>query len=141
MSLWKQLRSVDEMNALMRNTLAETLDIRVEAIDEESVTASMPVDARTHQPMGILHGGASVALAETVGSMSAAMAAAQGTVCVGLDINANHLRKVTSGRVTGVAKPIHIGRTTQVWEIRIRDEDDREVCISRLTMAVIPGSL
>ena len=141
MSLWKQARSVDEMNALMRNTLAETLDIRVEAIDDESVTASMPVDARTHQPMGILHGGASVALAETVGSMSAAMAAEGGTVCVGLDINANHLRKVTSGRVTGVAKPIHIGRTTQVWEIRIRDEADRDVCISRLTMAVIAGSL
>ncbi|WP_417765618.1 hotdog fold thioesterase [Spongiibacter tropicus] len=141
MSLWKQARSVEDMNERMRNTLAEALDIRVEAIDEASVTASMPVDARTHQPMGILHGGASVALAETVGSMSAAMAAEVGTVCVGLDINANHLRKVTSGRVTGVAKPIHIGRTTQVWEIRIRDEADRDVCISRLTMAVIAGSL
>ena len=141
MSLWKQARSVEDMNERMRNTLAEALDIRVEAIDEASVTASMPVDARTHQPMGILHGGASVALAETVGSMAVAMAAEVGTVCVGLDINANHLRKVTSGRVTGVAKPIHIGRTTQVWEIRIRDEADRDVCISRLTMAVIAGSL
>ena len=141
MSLWKQARSVDEMNALMHNTLAETLDIRVESLDEQSVTASMPVDARTHQPMGILHGGASVALAETVGSMSAAMAADVGTVCVGLDINANHLRKVSSGRVTAVARPIHIGRSTQVWDIRICDEQGREVCISRLTMAVIAGSL
>ncbi len=138
MSLWKQARSVEDMNERMRNTLAEALDIRVEAIDEASVTASMPVDARTHQPMGILHGGASVALAETVGSMAAAMAAEVGTVCVGLDINANHLRAVRSGRVTAVAKAVHLGRTTHVWDIRLHDDAGNQTCISRLTMAIVP---
>ena len=135
--LWKQHSEVDKANQMMSNTIAEVLDIRIEEIGDDYLSASMPVDHRTHQPMGILHGGASVVLAETVGSMAAMMAAEPGKACVGLDINANHLRKVVSGRVMAVAKPLHIGRTTQVWDIRIRDEAQREVCISRLTMAVI----
>lgn len=135
--LWKQHSEVDKANQMMSNTIAEVLDIRIEEIGDDYLSASMPVDHRTHQPMGILHGGASVVLAETVGSMAAMMAAEPGKACVGLDINANHLRKVVSGRVMAVAKPVHIGRTTQVWDIRIRDEAQREVCISRLTMAVI----
>ncbi len=137
MSLWKQHSSVDKANEMMVNTIAEVLDIRIEEIGDDYLSASMPVDSRSHQPMGILHGGASVVLAETVGSMAAMMAAEPGKACVGLDINANHLRKVRDGRVTAVAKPIHIGRTTQVWDIRIRDQQQRDVCISRLTMAVI----
>jgi len=136
-TLWKQNSDVEKANEMMKNTIAEVLDIRIEAIAEDSLTASMPVDHRTHQPMGILHGGASVVLAETVGSMAAMMAAEPGKAGVGLDINANHLRKVVSGRVTAVAKPIHIGRTTHVWDIRICDEQQRDICISRLTMAVI----
>lgn len=137
MTLWKQNSDVEKANEMMKNTIAEVLDIRIEAIAEDSLTASMPVDHRTHQPMGILHGGASVVLAETVGSMAAMMVAEPGKACVGLDINANHLRKVVSGRVTAVARPIHIGRTTHVWDIRICDEQQRDICISRLTMAVI----
>src|SRR5688572_18916136 len=97
----------------------------------------MPVDRRTHQPMGILHGGASVALAETVGSVAAQMCVEPGHYCVGLDINANHLRKISQGLVYAVATPIHLGRLTQVWDIRIADEYAKPVCISRLTMAVL----
>ena len=94
--------------------------------------ATMPVDARTHQPYGLLHGGASVALAETLGS-SAGMLMARGNAVVGLEINANHLRAVRSGLVTGTARPLHVGRSTQVWEIRIEDEGGKPVCISRIT--------
>jgi 1,4-dihydroxy-2-naphthoyl-CoA hydrolase len=98
----------------------------------------MPVDARTIQPMGILHGGASVLLAESVGSVAATLCVdPQKFYCVGLDINANHIRSARSGWVTGTARAIHVGRTTQVWEIRITDEADKLVCLSRLTMAVI----
>ncbi len=101
----------------------------------------MPVDARTHQPYGLLHGGASAALAETLGSTGGMLVLdpAQ-SVVVGLEINANHLRAVKSGVVTGTARPLHLGRSTQVWEIRIEDEQQRLVCISRLTLAVVPLS-
>ena len=137
MSIWKRNVSVEELNGHMINTLGETLDIRVEEINEDNLVVSMPVDQRTHQPYGILHGGASVALAETAGSVGASMIAEEGKAVVGLEINANHLRKVTSGRVYATAKPVHAGRATQVWDIRIADEDGRPVCISRLTMAVV----
>ena len=96
-----------------------------------------PVDARTHQPYGLLHGGASVALAETLGSSAGMMMAGDNAV-VGLEINANHLRAVRSGRVTGTARPLHIGRSTQVWEIRVEDDAGKPVCISRITLAVLP---
>ena len=130
--------TADRIQATAKGTLAEVLDIRVVSVEGRSVTATMPVDHRTHQPMGILHGGASVALAETVGSISA-----NGTLdpekqyAVGLEINANHLRSIRSGLVTARSLPIHIGRSTQVWEIRLTDEQDKLVCISRLTVAIL----
>ena len=128
------------VNAMSANTLSEALDIVIESFDEDSVTGSMPVDARTHQPYGLLHGGASVALAETLGSLGAALTidAARYRV-VGLDINANHVRGVREGRVTAVARPYHLGRTTQVWSIEQRDDAGRLTCVSRLTMAIIDG--
>ncbi len=116
-----------------------TLDIMVTEIGDDFVRGTMPVDARTHQPYGLLHGGASVALAETLGSIASMLCSdAKTERAVGLDINANHIRAVTSGRVTGTARPLHVGRTTHVWEIRIEDESGRLVCIARLTTAVVP---
>ena len=114
------------------------LDIQFTAIDSESLTATMPVDHRTKQPLGLLHGGASVALAETIGSTAANLILdPTKQIAVGLDINANHLRSVSGGNVTGVGKPLHLGRSTQVWEIRIFDEAQKLVSISRLTMAIL----
>lgn len=115
----------------------QVLGITFTELGEGYLRATMPVDARTHQPYGLLHGGASVALAETLGS-SAGMLAAGDNAVVGLEINANHLRAVRSGTVTGTARPLHVGRSTQVWEIRIEDEAQRPVCISRITLAVLP---
>lgn len=115
------------------------LDIRVTEIGDDFLRGTMPVDDRTRQPYGILHGGASVALAETLGSTAAMLCCEDGRAAVGLDINANHLRAVRKGLVTGTARPVHVGRSTQVWEIRIEDEGGKPVCIARLTMAVVPG--
>ena len=139
MSIWSQAIDLDRINASRRNTLVEHLDIRITEIGDDWLRGTMPVDARTHQPFGLLHGGASVALAETLGSMAANLTL-DGTseVAVGLDINANHVRAVTRGLVTGTARVVHRGRTTQVWEIRIEDDGGRLTCISRLTMAVVP---
>ncbi|WP_243442625.1 hotdog fold thioesterase [Sandarakinorhabdus sp. AAP62] len=121
------------------NSLAAHLGIVITAIGDDSITATMPVDARTVQPHGRLHGGASVALAETVGSLAANLTLDPvQQIAVGLDINANHIRPVKQGLVIATARPEALGRTTQVWSIRIVDEQDRLVCISRLTMAVIP---
>ncbi|MDB5972635.1 MAG: hypothetical protein JWQ90_5085 [Hydrocarboniphaga sp.] len=119
-------------------TLIGTLGIELKEMTKERVSGTMPVDSRTHQPFGLLHGGASVALAETLASVAAQLNVAPGEMVVGLEINANHLRGIRSGTVTGVATPIHIGRRTQVWSIDIRDENDKPVCISRCTLAVIP---
>ena len=139
MSLWKQPASLERANAMSRNTLMEALDIRFTEIGDDFVRGTLPVDARTHQPYGLLHGGASVALAETLGSYAAMLTLDPATeAAVGLDINANHVRGVKSGIVTGTARPLHLGRGTQVWEIRIEDERGKLVCISRLTLAVIP---
>lgn len=126
------------VNELSRNTLIDHLGIVFTAAGDDWLQATMPVDARTKQPYGLLHGGASVVLAETLGS-SAGNLCVDPTqqVCVGLEINANHLRAARSGVVTGTARPLHIGRTTQVWEIRIEDEAGKPVCISRLTLAVV----
>jgi 1,4-dihydroxy-2-naphthoyl-CoA hydrolase len=141
MAIWKQTGSLDEINASSRNTMVSTLDIRVVEVGEDFLRGTMPVDARTRQPFGLLHGGASVALAETLGSLAGNLCLdGSKEVAVGLDINANHIRAVTAGIVTGTAKALHIGRTTQVWEIRIEDEKQRLVCISRLTLAVVPKS-
>lgn len=121
-----------------KNTLVEHLAIEYTDVGPEHITARMPVDHRTHQPFGMLHGGASVALAETLGSVAAnTVVDSKKQFCVGLDINANHVKSVRSGYVYGTARPLHVGGRTQVWEIRISNEADELVCISRLTMAVI----
>lgn len=139
MAIWKQSIDLDRVNAWNRNTLVELLDMRVTEIGEDHVRGTMPVDARTRQPFGLLHGGASVALAESLGSLAANLVLdGDGFMAVGLEINANHLRAVTRGHVIGTARPLHLGRSTQVWEIRIEDADANLVCISRLTMAVVP---
>ncbi len=139
MTIWTQTPSLAEANAVTANTIADVLGIEITEIGADFVKGTMPVDKRTHQPFGILHGGASVVLAESLGSFAANLACEKGFVCVGLDINANHIRSVKSGLVTGVAKAVHIGRRTQVWEIRIADEADKTVGVSRLTVAVIEG--
>ena len=139
MAIWKSGTTLDEVNQMGANTLVHHLGITVVEIGDDFLKASMPVDHRTHQPMGILHGGASVALAETVGSIAASRCVPPDHYCVGLEINANHLRAVREGLITAVARPIHLGRSTQVWDIRINDEQDQPVCISRLTMAVLKG--
>ena len=137
MSIWNSETTVEALNQASGNTLVRHLGIEFTEIGEDSVSATMPVDHRTHQPMGILHGGASVSLAETVGSTAAAMAAREGYYVVGLDINANHIRSVSEGLVSATAKPVHIGGSTQVWEIIITDGQGKTVCVSRLTMAVL----
>ena len=119
-------------------TLIGHLGIELTEMTKERVAGTMPVDSRTHQPFGLLHGGASVVLAETLASVAAQMNAAPGEMAVGLEINANHLRGVRSGKVHGVATPVHVGRRTQVWSIDIRDDAGKPVCISRCTLSVIP---
>jgi 1,4-dihydroxy-2-naphthoyl-CoA hydrolase len=127
-----------ELNAFMKNTAAESLGILCTASGPDWLEATMPVDHRTHQPAGLLHGGASVLLAETLGSIAGSLCIDRKTqAVVGVEINANHLRGVSEGFVIGRVSPLHLGRTTQVWEIRIRDQQDKLVCISRLTIAVI----
>jgi len=137
MRIWKTEFKLNDLNAFRKNTLVETLGIMISDFGDDFLCATMPIDSRTHQPMGIMHGGASVALAETVGSVASNLAVDSNHYCVGLDINANHLRPVKSGLVHATARAIHLGRTTHVWDIQIKDDNDKPVCISRLTMAVI----
>jgi 1,4-dihydroxy-2-naphthoyl-CoA hydrolase len=137
-SLFRGNDTVADLNRLSRNTAMEPLGIVFTEIGPDYVRGTMPVDARTHQPYGLLHGGASVLLAETLGSSAANLTAAEGKMCVGIEINANHVRGVRSGTVTGTARPVHVGASTQVWEIRIEDEAGKLACISRLTLAVVP---
>ncbi|HEX7370964.1 MAG TPA: hotdog fold thioesterase [Rhodanobacteraceae bacterium] len=139
MPIWKQHADVATINAWSKLTMMHALDIRITEIGDDYLRGTMPVDDRTRQPYGILHGGASVALAETLGSTAAMLCCEDGRATVGLDINANHLRAVRDGTVTGTARPIHVGRSTQVWEIRIENEAGELACIARLTMAVVPG--
>jgi|SRR5215469_11652369 len=138
MSIWFRPFSVEDLNAYQQETLVSRLGIRYTELGEDFIAASMPVDARTKQPAGILHGGASVALAETLGSTGANLVVdGEKKLCVGLEINANHVRAMKSGEVRGTARPLHIGGTTQVWEIKITDGQGRLVCVSRITMAVL----
>jgi 1,4-dihydroxy-2-naphthoyl-CoA hydrolase len=142
MSIWKEIADLDRINGWNAHSLVDHIGILITEIGEDFLRGTMPVDARTKQPFGLLHGGASVALAESLGSLAGTMCLdASKEMAVGLDINANHVRAVTEGVVTGTARPLHIGRSTQVWEIRIEDEQGRLVCISRLTLAVVPRSL
>ncbi len=138
MSIWKTIATPELLKELSKNTMMEHLGIEYLEVGEDFLKARMPVDRRTHQPYGILHGGASVVLAETLGSLGAYLCVdPERKKAVGLEINANHLRPVSEGWVTGVAKPIHIGRSTQLWEIRIFNDQQKLVCISRHTVAVI----
>jgi 1,4-dihydroxy-2-naphthoyl-CoA hydrolase len=143
MMIWKSIRSVQELNSGRVGTLLEHLGIEFTEIGDDFVCGTMPVDERTRQPYGLLHGGASVALAETLGSMGAAMCVdAAEYQCVGQEINANHLRAARSGLVTGTARPVHVGGRSQVWTIDIINDAGKLVCTSRLTIAIIRrGSL
>lgn len=129
---------VADLNALSHETAMQPLGIVFTEIGPDFLRGTMPVDARTRQPYGLLHGGASVLLAETLGSSAGGLCAAEGQGVVGIEINANHLRAVRDGVVTGTARPLQLGGRIQVWEIRIEDDQGRLVCISRLTLAVIP---
>ena len=141
MAIWKQavaLGPVAEGRFPIPGTMGAHLGLRITEIGEDYLRGTLPVDERTRQPYGRLHGGASCVLAEELGSIAASLCTDPAEVfTVGLEINANHVRAATRGLVTGTARPLHIGRTTQVWEIRIEDEQNRLVCISRLTMAVV----
>ena len=138
MSIFKGKPTLETLNKMSANTLISHLGIECTAIGEDFIEAKMPVDHRTHQPLGLLHGGASVALAETLSSVAAACCIDMATQdCVGLEINANHVKSVRSGFVCGIAKPVHIGKKTQVWEIRITTEEKELVCVSRITLAII----
>ncbi len=138
MSVFKPGISLEYLNKLSSNTMVSYLGIEFTELGNDYITAKMPVDHRTHQPLGLLHGGASVTLAETLGSVAATCCVDRTTqYCVGLEINANHVKSARSGYVYGTTRPIHIGKRTQVWEIKIVNEATELVCISRITMAVI----
>ena len=138
MSIWFANPTIEQLNQTHINTMPSHLDMQVIEIGDDYLKAKMPVDHRTIQPYGILHGGASVALAETLGSTGAFLSVDPSKkVPVGLEINANHVRSVRTGYVIGTAKPIHRGSSTHIWEINIHDEQERLVCISRLTLAIL----
>ena len=137
MSIWQKPISLEIMNSLSPDTAVGTLGIEFTEIGADYLRARVPVDARTKQPYGLLHGGVSVVLAETLGSMGTFYACPEGHRAVGLDINANHLRAATSGWVTGTARPVHIGKTTQVWQIDMVNDEGQLTCVSRITMAVL----
>jgi len=137
-SIWKNLQTLDGLNAARENTLIRHLDIVFTEIGDDFIRATMPVDDRTRQPYGLLHGGASVVLAETLGSMGANMCVDPSKYrCVGQEINANHVRSARRGQVAGTARPVHLGGRTQVWSIDIVNNADDLVCISRLTIAIV----
>jgi len=139
MSIWfKKDITIPEFEHWGRNTLNELLEIKLTELGENFIKASMPVDHRTHQPYGLLHGGASAVLAETLGSVASALVIdREKFICVGIEINANHIRSVRNGFVIGTCTPIHIGSTTHVWDIRIHDENNKLICVSRLTVAIL----
>ena len=138
MSIWKRKPEIAEINKVSSDTLAGHLGIEFFEVGDDYLKARMPVDNRTVQPLGMLHGGASVTLAESLGSVGSYFTLdTEKYFSVGLEINANHVKSVEDGWVTGTARPVHIGGRTQIWEIKITNSDDQLVCISRLTLAVI----
>lgn len=138
MAIWKQEPNLEKLKERGRNTAVEHLGIEITEVGDDYLKGTMPVDHRTKQPLGLLHGGASVLFAESLGSIAANYCVnREKFYCVGMEINANHLRSVKAGVVTGIAKPLHLGATTQVWEIRIYNPVEKLICISRLTMAVV----
>ncbi len=139
-SIWFATPDIALMNKQMQNTACSNLGIEITEIGDDWVKGTMPADERTFQPVGLVHGGANVLFAETLGSMAANLCLDNSKeYAVGQEINANHLRGVRSGTLTGVAKLVHRGRTSQVWEIRILNDEGKPSCISRLTMAVVPA--
>ncbi len=140
MSIWfDQTISLEDIKDIVANTMAEFLELKWEKIGDNYLTMSMPVNAKTQQPYGFLHGGASCVLAETVGSVASALVIdREKFYCVGLEINANHLRSVSEGKVTATASPLHLGKSTHVWDIKISDDKEKLFCVSRLTVAIIP---
>jgi uncharacterized protein (TIGR00369 family) len=136
-AIWHGVPDLEQANHLSAGCAIGHLGIELSEVGADHLTGRMPVDGRTRTPLGILHGGASVLFAETLVSWAATYVAEPGKACVGMEINANHLRSVTSGWVTGTARPVSLGRRSQVWEVRIVDDHDRLVCISRCTLAVI----
>ncbi|PVD53074.1 esterase [Terrimonas sp.] len=138
-NIWfKKEFSLEKLQQTSKGTMAEYLDILFSEIGDNYIKATMPVDHRTRQPYGLLHGGASVVLAETLGSVASSLVIdMERSLCVGLEINANHIRAVRKGLVTGTATPIHLGASTHVWEIKIHDEHGKLACISRLTVAIL----
>ena len=137
MTIWKKNTTLEEMNARNAGCAVEHLGIELTEKGDDYLVGRVPVDARTKQPFGLLHGGVSVVLAETLGSMGAYHACPEGHRAVGLDINANHIRAATSGWVTGTARPVHIGKTTQVWQIDMVNDAGELTCVSRITMAIL----
>jgi 1,4-dihydroxy-2-naphthoyl-CoA hydrolase len=137
MRIFKENTTLEFLQEWSRNTLVDQLGIQFTAIGDDFLEARMPVDHRTLQPLGLLHGGASVALAETLGSVAATLCIDQTKFCVGLEINANHIKGVREGYVTGTARPVHVGKQTQVWEIKISNDVGQLICISRITLAVL----
>lgn len=135
--IWRVEPNIERLNTSHENSIANRIGIRFTEVGPDYLRATMPVDARTHQPLGLLHGGASVVLAETLGSVGGSYCVDfPDYFCVGVEVNANHVRAVRSGEVTGTASPLHIGRSTQVWEIRIDDIEQRLICISRITLTI-----
>lgn len=139
--IWfKKEFSLQKLQTMSAGTMGEHIGIEFTEIGDDYLKATMPVDQRTRQPYGLLHGGASVALAETLGSVASSLVLDTNVfICVGLEINANHIRSARQGRVTGIATPIHLGSSTHVWDIKIYDERERLLCISRLTVAILKG--
>jgi len=137
MRIWNKVISLEELNAIHVDTAVAHLGIEFLEIGDDFLRARVPVDHRTRQPYGLLHGGVSVVLAETLGSCGAAFSNPNGYRAVGLDINANHIKSTTSGWVTGVARPIHLGRSTQVWQIDMHNDAGELTCVSRITMAIL----
>lgn len=137
--IWSRDYTVEELNGRPKGHIGELIGIEFTEITEDSISARMPVNEKTHQPHGILHGGASVVLAESLGSLASNMIVDSNKyIGVGLEVNANHLRPVKTGFVTGICKPIHIGGKTHVWDIRLYDDRGKMNCVSRLTVAIIP---
>jgi 1,4-dihydroxy-2-naphthoyl-CoA hydrolase len=137
--MWKSDYSIEQVNSMSKNTSLETLGIEIIEKGEDFLVGKMPVDSRTVQPMRLLHGGANVVLAETLGSIASLMIInPEEEISVGLDVNANHIRSVKSGWVKGIARPLSLGSKIHVWEIKITDEDDKLTCVSRLTVSILP---
>jgi 1,4-dihydroxy-2-naphthoyl-CoA hydrolase len=138
-AIWKRPISVDILNAIHVNTTVAHLGIEFLEVGDDFLRARAPVDSRTRQPVGILHGGISVLVAEMLGSCGAAFSTPPGNRAVGVEINANHLRSVSEGWVTGITRPIHIGRSTHVWHIELANDKGQKTCVSRITMAILPS--